>query len=366
MTLRHARRVDVNIDGRCVTKSLDVISLRLDRILGNTGRCLNVEVSQGLVGNMIRSSERTAGTDHMVGDVHRLLGVVVLVLVNTYWEGGKHDGVWLISTKGTTARQSLPEFFRDKRHHGMKQSQTSLESNPKSGLGGPSAVGVGLTFVLDHRLDQLKVDITKVVNPELVGCLLSIAELVVLEVRLNGIDFVHELGYHKFVSDGHLPTRHELFKKTGSWLEVGDKLESKASGIPKLVAEHSVTNNALDIKVDIAALNSVCEKSESESIGSTFRDTIGKVGSLILLGLGNFLRWKVAAVELGQKRLESATIDHLEGIDDVSERLGHLAPILVSDHCVQVHSIEGELVGELETHHNHPRDPEEQNVKAGL
>ena len=33
---------------------------------------------------------------------------------------------------------------------------------------------------------------------------------------------------------------------------------------------------------------------------------------------------------------------------------------------MQIHGIEGELVRELKTHHYHSRNPEEENVKAGL
>ena len=298
MTLGNTGRVDIDIDGRCISESLDVIGLRLDRTFGDSGCCLNIEMSQGLVGNVIRGTEGTACTNHVVGDVHRLLGGLILVLINADGEGGKHDGLGLIGTEGTATRQSLPELLGNKRHHRVKQSQTSLEGNPESSLSSPSAVGVGLALILDDGLDQFKIDVAKVINPQLIRCLLGITELVVLEVRLNRINSVHELGNHELVSDGHLSAGHKLIQQIGSWLEVRDELKSEAGGIPKLVAEHSITNDALDIEVDVTALNGVCEQSESEGIGSTFGDTVGEVGSLVLLGLGNFLCWKVTGVQL--------------------------------------------------------------------
>ena len=50
----------------------------------------------------------------------------------------------------------------------------------------------------------------------------------------------------------------------------------------------------------------------------------------------------------------------------VAERLGHLAAVSVADHGVEEDVGEGNLAAELHTHHDHARDPEEEDVPAGL
>ena len=43
---------------------------------------------------------------------------------------------------------------------------------------------------------------------------------------------------------------------------------------------------------------------------------------------------------------------HLQGVDDIAQTLAHLPAVLVADHRVQVHGGEGQLVGEVQTHHH--------------
>lgn len=43
---------------------------------------------------------------------------------------------------------------------------------------------------------------------------------------------------------------------------------------------------------------------------------------------------------------------YLEWIDDVSERLAHLAAKLIPDHGVEVHGLEREYVIQLQAHHH--------------
>mmetsp|Transcript_12703 Transcript_12703/g.36824 ORF Transcript_12703/g.36824 Transcript_12703/m.36824 type:complete len:425 (-) Transcript_12703:1031-2305(-) len=87
---------------------------------------------------------------------------------------------------------------------------------------------------------------------------------------------------------------------------------------------------------------------------------------MLLLGLGNLFGRKIPPLELGEECFKAAAVDDLEWIDHVPEGLGHLPALLVSDHCVEVNLAEGEQVRELERHHDHARDPEEEDVQAGL
>eukprot|EP00951_Prasinocladus_malaysianus_P040288 scaffold460966_cov35-Prasinocladus_malaysianus.AAC.1 len=52
---------------------------------------------------------------------------------------------------------------------------------------------------------------------------------------------------------------------------------------------------------------------------------------------------KVAPLEGLVQALQRDALDDVDGVDDVSERLGHLAAVGVPDHRVQIHLLEGNL-----------------------
>lgn len=61
-------------------------------------------------------------------------------------------------------------------------------------------------------------------------------------------------------------------------LKVSSKLHhSKSSGIPDLVTELAITFNTQDIQVDVTSTSSVSTEGESQSIGTTFRNTLGEI-----------------------------------------------------------------------------------------
>ena len=57
-------------------------------------------------------------------------------------------------------------------------------------------------------------------------------------------------------------------------------------------------------------------------------------------------------------------VDHGQRVDDVARGLGHLLAVLVADQGMDIDVLEGHVVHELESHHHHPRDPEEKDVKT--
>ena len=85
-----------------------------------------------------------------------------------------------------------------------------------------------------------------------------------------------------------------------------------------------------------------------QRVRTALRNTLREVLLLARLRLGNLLLVEVALVELLVERLEVKTLDDVDRVDDVSERLRHLAPVRVADHGVAVDLAEGHLVGELE------------------
>mmetsp|Transcript_2264 Transcript_2264/g.6978 ORF Transcript_2264/g.6978 Transcript_2264/m.6978 type:complete len:363 (-) Transcript_2264:1436-2524(-) len=66
------------------------------------------------------------------------------------------------------------------------------------------------------------------------------------------------------------------------------------------------------------------------------------------------------------QRVGAVLVDDVEGVDDVALRLRHFFVVLVSYEPVHVDDLERRLSGELQAHHDHSRDPEEQDVVARL
>jgi hypothetical protein len=58
-------------------------------------------------------------------------------------------------------------------------------------------------------------------------------------------------------------------------------------------------------------------------------------------------------------------VDHLQWIDAVVETLAHFAALLVLDNAGHENIAEGGLSGEVDAAHEHPADPEKQDVVAG-
>ncbi len=65
------------------------------------------------------------------------------------------------------------------------------------------------------------------------------------------------------------------------------------------------------------------------------------------------------------QRIGAVGVDQLQGIDDVPLRLRHLLALLVADQGVDVDGAERHLLHEVEAHHHHAGDPEEDDVEAG-
>ena len=58
--------------------------------------------------------------------------------------------------------------------------------------------------------------------------------------------------------------------------------------------------------------------------------------------------------------------NNIQRVQHVALGLGHLLSLGVAHQAVQVDRVEGHLVSELQRHHHHARNPEEQDVVAGL
>ena len=65
------------------------------------------------------------------------------------------------------------------------------------------------------------------------------------------------------------------------------------------------------------------------------------------------------------QRIAAIFLDHIERIDDIAFRLRHLLALLVAHKGVDIDRAERHILHEMQPHHHHAGDPEEDNIKAG-
>ncbi len=65
------------------------------------------------------------------------------------------------------------------------------------------------------------------------------------------------------------------------------------------------------------------------------------------------------------QRIGAVFVDQIQRVDDVALRLRHLRALFVAHQAVDIDGVEGHVARHLQLHHHHPRDPEEDDVKAG-
>ena len=66
-----------------------------------------------------------------------------------------------------------------------------------------------------------------------------------------------------------------------------------------------------------------------------------------------------------EQRLERDAVDQVDRVEHVAFRLAHLLALRVAHQAVDVDVAERHLAGEVHRHHDHPGDPEEDDVVAG-
>ena len=102
----------------------------------------------------------------------------------------------------------------------------------------------------------------------------------------------------------------------------------EARRVPELGAEIAVAGDAARIELHVPALRRHDGQREAQRIGAVF-------------------------------------VDQFERIDDVALRLRHLRAVLVAHQGMDIDGVERLLLHEVQAHHHHPGDPEEDDVEAG-
>ncbi len=136
-------------------------------------------------------------------------------------------------------------------------------------------------------------------------------------------------------------------------------------GVPELVAEVPVALAALAVEVDVAPERGERREGEAQRIGAVAGDAVGELLLRRLADLRRDLGAAQALRALDEQGLERDAVDEVHRVEHVALGLAHLLAVRIAHEAVDVHVAEGHLAGEVRRHHDHPGDPEEDDVVAG-
>ena len=254
---------------------------------------------------------------------------------------------------------ALPDFLGDERHQWMQHAQRRLQHFEQRASRAELRCGRGVGR-LQHGLAELEVPVAVLVPDELVDRLRGEVEAVSREVRAHRLHGDAEPAADPAVGDREL---------AGTLGEAGGVLlgvhQHVAGRVPQLVAEVSVPLDAAEIEADVAAHGRQGREREAQRIGAVGGNALRELLARRLLDRILHLRLHQPGRALGDQRIDLDAVDQVERVDDVALRLRHLLPVLVADQARDVDLAERHLAPELEAHHDHPGDPEEDDVEAG-
>ncbi len=212
-----------------------------------------------------------------------------------------------------------PQLLGDERHEGMQELQALVEHPGGAG----ARLGLGLLVVAgEDRLDQLEIPVAEDAPDELVDGGGRLVELVGFDAGGHGAG-----GALGLPSD---PAVQRVAHALGIEVALAHAFVhlGEARRVPELGGEVAVALDALRRELDVAALG----------------------------GHGG---------EREAQRIRPVLIDEAQGVHDVPLGLAHLLAALVAHERMDVDVAERHLVHEVQAHHHHARDPEEDDVEAG-
>ena len=141
--------------------------------------------------------------------------------------------------------------------------------------------------------------------------------------------------------------------------------QREAGGVPELVAEVLVTLAAGQVELDVAAVGGQRSKGEAQRVGAEGRDALGVFLARGLFYLGRVGGLHQAGGALGDQGVGADAVDDVDGVEHVALRFRHLLAVAVAHQAGDVDVLERHVAGEVVGHHDHPGDPEEDDVEAG-
>ena len=220
----------------------------------------------------------------------------------------------------TRADVDRPKFFSEERHERVQQAGNLVEhiGDRRLGLSLPRA----LDAALQHRLGEFEMPVAKHIPHKAVGGVGGVVEAECFDGAGGLVDRPGSLAQNPAVE-----RLAHLFR-----IEPGDTHAAidlgKARGVPELGRKIAIALDAVGRHLDVAALRRHRRQREAQGVSAIF-------------------------------------VDEVERVDHIAFRLRHFRAALVAHQRVNVDVAERDFVSEVQAHHHHPGDPEEDDVKAG-
>ena len=141
--------------------------------------------------------------------------------------------------------------------------------------------------------------------------------------------------------------------------------QHETRGVPQLVAEIAVALAALAVEADVAPQAGECGEGEAQRVGAVAWDAVGEFLLGVLAHARRGLGLAQPGAALVEQRGQVDAVDQVHRVEHVAVGLAHLAALRVAHQAVDVDMAERHLAGEVRGHHDHPGDPEEDDVEAG-
>ena len=224
------------------------------------------------------------------------------------------------------AGEIAPDLLRHERDHGVRERER-LAQDVQRDRG-----DLGVVVRVEARLDQLEVPVAEVAVDEVVEAERRAVELEVLERRLR-----RRLGALQAREDPRVLDRDRA--RLG---QLGrDAQQQQPRRVPELVGELAALGDLVLVEADVLRRGHR-EQAEAHRVGAVG----GELAALL------------------EDRRARAAVDQAQRVDAGAERLRHPPPVGRLDERVDVDVGERDVVRELEAEHDHPRDPEEDDVAA--
>ncbi len=196
-----------------------------------------------------------------------------------------------------------------------------MRSSTQAQVSRVSCFSASVAAVQD-RLDEFEIPVAEHVPDEMVDRACGVIEAIGGEAGVDLGGGARGLADDPFV-DRHLDGDRIELALADAFVHLAE-----ARGVPQLGAEIAAGLDAIEPEADVAPLPRRDAEREAQRVGAVF-------------------------------------VDDVQRIDDVALGLGHLLPALVEHAVVDEDVAERHFVHEVQAHHHHARDPEEDDVERG-
>ena len=269
--------------------------------------------------------------------------------------GLQHDGL----VHSALQRCDLaPEFIGDERHQRVHHPQGAFEHfDQRVARGGFHFIG-GLVIV-QRDFRELDIPVAILVPHELVDGLRGEVEAIGFKTRLDIGECVA-----KTLADPPLRDAEARGLRRARQFGVTQDHQDKTRCVPDLVAEIAIPVDPPQIEAHIPTLRRHGRKCEAQGIGAITRHSRGKLAPRGGFDFGRVLGAHESGRALADERLQVDAVDQIDRVEDVAFRFRHFLAFRVAHQTMDVDLAERHLAHELQAHHDHACNPEEDDVES--